>query len=153
MKLTKYDKETIINGVIRDFPEINDSEAIQAALVKGMSVLCRKLYKVTPTALAKIHLRGSEVHQRAYGRDYFVGDADLATTLKPFKDKRQERKLTVDKVNQAVNACSTLAQLLERLPEFARYAPAEVVKPKNEVAVINVVADLKKQGWPVGAKK
>ncbi len=152
MKLTNYDKEIILRGITRDLPEIDDSAAIQAALVKAMSPACRKLYNTAPSALRTIYKTNYQVFQPKHSHNYIAGDADEVTALAPFLAKREARSATLRKVDAAVKACNTLKQLLERLPEFSRYAPAEVTKAKNELVVVNAVAELSKLGWPSGQK-
>jgi hypothetical protein len=153
MKLTKYDKDVMISAIERDLPEIDDSEAIQAALEKAMSPLCRKLYKLTPKALKTSYAYSNHFLQGGSGREYYVGDADFDAATEPFKDKCKQREATRSKVSAAIHACTTLKQLQERLPEFVRYAPVELTKSANALVVQSPVNELKALGWPVGAKK
>jgi hypothetical protein len=153
MKLTKYDKDVMISAIRRDLPEIDDSAAIQAALVKAMSPLCRKLYNQTPGALSTSHVYSNHFFQGGRGRSYYIGDADFDAVTKPFREKVKQREATMGKVSAAIHACTTLKQLQERLPEFVRYAPQELTKSTNALVVQNPAAELKALGWPVGAKK
>jgi hypothetical protein len=153
MKLTKYDKDVMVSAIKRDLPEIDDSSAIQAALEKAMSPLCRKLYKLTPGALHTSHIYSHHFLQGGRSREYYVGDADFDAVTKPFRDKCKQREATMSKVSAAIHACTTLKQLQERLPEFVRYAPQELTKITNALVVQNPAAELKALGWPVGAKK
>ena len=153
MKLTKYDKDTMLSAIKRDLPEIDDREAIQAALEKAMSPLCRKLYKLTPGAVRVKYVASYDFFQAGYSHEYYVGDADFKTVLEPFKAKKRARGETLNKVSAALEACTTLKQLQERLPEFVKYAPAEVTKSTNTLVVQSPVNELKALGWPVGAKK
>jgi hypothetical protein len=153
MKLTNYDKDVMISAIKRDLPEVDDSTAIQAALEKAMSPLCRKLYKLTPGALNTQHAYSNHFFQGGSIREYYVGDADFDAATKPFKDKCKQREATMSKVSAAIRACTTLNQLQERLPEFVRYAPQELTKITNALVVQNPAAELKALGWPVGVKK
>ena len=64
------------------------------------------------------------------------------------------QKETVSKLRSEVKAliaaCHTLKQARERLPEFAKYLPAErsPAPKQNPLMVANTVADLTKAGWP-----
>jgi hypothetical protein len=153
MKLTNYDKDVMISAIKRDLPEVDDSTAIQAALEKAMSPLCRKLYKLTPGALNTQHAYSNHFFQGGSSRTYYVGDADFDAVTKPFRDKCKQREATMSKVSAAIHACTTLKQLQERLPEFVRYAPQELTKITNALVVQNPAAELKALGWPVGVKK
>ena len=153
MKLTKYDKSTMLSAIKRDLPEIDDREAIQAALEKAMSPLCRKLYKLTPGAVSIKYAASYDFFQGNCSHEYYVGDADFKTVLEPFKAKKRAREATLDKVSAALGACTTLKQLQERLPEFVKYAPVELTKSTNALVVQSPINELKALGWPVGAKK
>jgi hypothetical protein len=153
MKLTNYDKSTMVSAIKRDLPEIDDSTAIQAELVKAMSPLCRKLYKQTPDAVNTKGSYSCHFFQGGRSRTYYVGDADFDAVTKPFREKVKQREATMSKVSAAIHACTTLKQLQERLPEFVRYAPQELTKSTNALVVQNPAAELKALGWPVGAKK
>jgi hypothetical protein len=153
MKLTKYDKSTMLSAIKRDLPEIDDREAIQAALEKAMSPLCRKLYKLTPGAVRVGYASSYDFFQAGCSHEYYVGDADFTTVTKAFKDKKRARDATLNKVSAALEACTTLKQLQERLPEFVKYAPVGLTKSTNALVVQSPVNELKALGWPVGAKK
>jgi hypothetical protein len=118
-----------------------------------MSPLCRKLYKLTPGALKTSHTYSNYFLQGGSCCEYYIGDADFAAVTKPFRDKCIQREATMSKVSAAIQACTTLKQLQERLPEFVKYAPAEVTKSTNALVVQSPVNELKALGWPVGAKK
>jgi hypothetical protein len=152
MKLTKCDKSLILREIKYDLPKIDDTEAIQVALEKSMSQLCRKLYKLDPVALRTEYATSYDFLQDG-GHEYYVGDADFAAVTKPFKDKKKAREATLNKVSAALDSCTTLKQLQERLPEFVKYFHAEVTKSTNSLVVQSPVNELRAIGWPVGSKK
>ena len=148
MRLTKYDKQAIVRSIMNDIPK-PDSEKlhkdIQAALVKGMSIKCRALYKEKPAALC-VEYVGSH-YGLDWSRTVYVGDADMKVALKPFKDAKAARDAAKEKLEAAIDACTTRKAFIDRFPEFSKYAPPEPGKCTTLPAVSNVVADLVKLGW------
>lgn len=154
MKITKYDKEAIIRSVMNDVPGIDQDKTrkeMQEAITKAMSPEVRKLSKTHPKALLQESF--STYH---YGLDsYFtmtVGDAISKVVLKPWSDAQQVRQDAKNQLKNAIESCNTLKQLMDRLPEFERYYPTEAEPSKNLPALLHVVSDLTKLGWPVKRK-
>jgi hypothetical protein len=153
MRLDKHTKQAILRSIVDDIPRPTvekDKQAIQEALVKGMSPLARKLYKQSPNALAKD--RVGYDHGFDYGFMVFVGDADFAAVMKPYVDAKDQRREVYNKLKGIIDGCSTLKQLKTLLPEVEKYMPSEAAPTKNPTAVANVVADLTRLGWPKGKK-
>lgn len=153
MKLTSNDKNTILRGIQADLPEIDDREAIQAALVKAMSPTCRKLYEVTSLALATHYQNSYHVFLGGfYSHDFVKGDADADAVLKPFQEKKKAREAALQAARTAVAGCNTVKQLTERYPEFAKYAPMQLAKGTFALVVTDPIPALTKEGWPVTKK-
>jgi len=154
MRLDKHTKQAILRSIVDDIPRPTVEVAkveIQAALVKSMSPLARKLYKQNPAALAKGHI-GYE-HGFEYSHTVIVGDADFAAVMKPYVEAKDQRREVYNKLKGIIDGCTTLKQLKTLLPEFEKYMPTEIAPTKNLPAVANVVADLTKLGWPKGGAK
>ena len=150
MKLTKYHKQAIVNAIKADLPKIDyvqRKEKAQALIVKGMSRKAQALYKENANALAKAYIN------REYGLndwgtlDMVVGDADWKTILKPFADETQVRRAAIDRLESAIEGCTTRKMFIDTFPEFSKYAPSEEGKTSNLPAIANVVGDLVKLGW------
>jgi len=153
MKITKYEKESIIRAIMHDVPCTPDSmlkAEIQAAMVMAMSAPIQELHKTHPKAL-RIERIQSWDSGMSHGVDLIVGDADVKKVMKPFEAKKEARDTAHRKLSAIVNGCSTLAQLKKMLPEFISYFPTEPTK--NLPAVANMVSDLSKLGWPKGKAK
>lgn len=157
MKLTKYTKQAIVSSIMNDVPKPDDAKIkadIQAAMVKAMSPDIRKLFKAKPTAL-KLERISYEVGA-AWAFDVIVADLrdmEVREVLKPFKAAHEERKRIKEQIRYAIEVCTTLKQLTERLPEFKQYYPTEAKPTVNLPALANIVADLSKLGWPKGGAK
>jgi hypothetical protein len=81
-----------------------------------------------------------------------VAEKDIKAICEPYKAEDETRYKAERSLAGVVEACSTLKQLKERLPEFTKYYPTEEAPTANLPALANVVADLSKLGWPKGAK-
>lgn len=157
MKLTKYQKESIVRAIKNDIPTPDKKkrrDAAQAAVVKIMSPECRKIFNRMPTALASMHVGDTLYDGCSWGtREVVVGDADrdkIKAILKPYEDEDKKRYETINSLSAAILSCGTLAALMKTFPEFEKYYPTEEQPTKNLPALANVVADLTKLGWPKG---
>jgi hypothetical protein len=155
MKLTKYQKESIIRAIMQDVPCTPDNllrVEIQKAFVAAMSPTIHNLYKTHPKALRTDHVSSWDSGM-GYRVEFIVGDADVQEVMKPFTAKKKARDEAHAKLSAVVNGCTTLAQLKKMLPEFISYFPTESEPTKNLPAVANMVADLSKLGWPKKVEK
>jgi hypothetical protein len=159
MKLTKYEKEAIVRSIMQDVPPINKEKRrtdLQASLVKAMSPEARKLYNRTPSALRTYNF-GEIIYTGSYvSRELIVGDVNkeaISELAKPYEAEDKAYCDTQRKLHSIVGGCNTLAQLKKLLPEFVSYFPSETEPTKNLPAVVNMVADLSKLGWPKGKAK
>ena len=160
MKLNKYQKQAIVKAIMADTPKPDMTKrraAIQAGVVKLMSPAVRKVYKTAPEAL-RTHYVGNLCYDGTYWNDRNIvrGDVDekdINTITTPYQDEDEARYKAESNLRGAVEACSTLKQLKERLPEFIKYFPTEQAPTSNLPALANVVADLSKLGWPKGESK
>ena len=69
MRLTKWDKSSIVKAVMADVPMPNKNKRrddIQAEIVKAMSPECRKVYKAMPDALPTYNLGELIYHRMSY---------------------------------------------------------------------------------------
>jgi hypothetical protein len=155
VKLTKYDKQAIVNAIMADVPKPDKDKRrndIQAAIVKAMNPAVRKVFKDFPGALRTSHI-GDLVYNDRYDSRYLivgdVGEKVLEEILKPYREQDAARYSAETKLRNAIESCTTRKALMERLPEFEKYFPAESAPlSKSLPALANVVADLSKLGWP-----
>lgn len=159
MRITKWDKEAIVRAVMNDVPMPDKTKRraqLQAAVVKLMSPECRKLYKNCPDALRTRNI-GELIYDGTWcSREIITGDvnASLVDDLKkPYEAEDRARQDARNALKGAIEACTTLKQLNDRLPEFKKYFPTAEKPAANLPALANVVADLSKLGWPKGETK
>ncbi|MFA5388045.1 MAG: Nmad5 family putative nucleotide modification protein [Candidatus Paceibacterota bacterium] len=171
MRLTKTDKEAFVHAVMQDVPEVDYKDqarkkahaALDAQLPKEVQAFVKKC----PGWLNEdfTHLPGNlgvvcAVRPLGGFRPYHIRDTmpELWEELKVLADvdtaQSSRRAALKSSVMGVINACNTLKQAKERLPEFEKYLPAD--RDGNVTAglpVANVVADLVKLGWPKSANE
>jgi hypothetical protein len=148
MKLNQYQKQAIVRSIFQDVPVAKSEDikaAVQTELVKAMSPACQRAYKVCPDALKR-----SSSYDLTYKRDpltLIVGDADFSKVIQPWIDARRKYIDIKTTLTTTIEACITLKQLTDTLPEFAAYFPKEGEPTRNLPVVANLVADLVNLGW------
>lgn len=155
MRITKWDKQAIVKAIMADVPAIDMKkrhEEIQAEVVKLMTPECRKVYKAMPDALREYNAGnllydGYSWSSRSIVRGD-VAEKELKKVLAKYETEDETRSKAKHALVGAIEACSTLKQLNDRLPEFKKYFPTEQKPVANLPALANVVADLSKLGWP-----
>ena len=85
-------------------------------------------------------------------------DAKIQELVDLYIKESENRAKLAQKVRAVIDACNTLKQAQEALPEFAKYLPEEPEKMDRSLPVVgNLVAELTKAGWPdkkkTGTKK
>ena len=77
-------------------------------------------------------------------------DVKVAAIAKKHIAQAEKRESLREGVRGIIEACSTLKQAQERLPEFVDYLPLDRSNQAmaNTPAIANVVGELVKAGWP-----
>ena len=160
MKIDKYVRQSIVKAIMADVPKPNKTKRradLQATLVKAMSPAVRKVFKESPGALKTEHVGDLTYDGTWDSRHVIVGDVTgemVKKIIQPYVDEDDSIYAAHNKLRGAVDSCTTRKQLMDRLPEFEKYFPAEGVPiSKNLPALANVAADLSKLGWPKQATK
>ena len=165
MRLTRSDKDAFVRAVMDDVPQIDYDEiaagiareAIRASLPKTVADAVSKHSECFDTMIVSLPYGIRNIHVRATSGGGFDELKRLPRgwdELEAFaKDKKtQDARLSAleSKVRSVIEACSTLKQALERLPEFEKYLPKERdgTGVSNLPAIANVVSDLTAAGWP-----
>jgi hypothetical protein len=152
MRIDRYQKQAIVSAIFQDVPKPDNNlikRQAQEALVAAMSPLARELYVTSPRALA------SECWSTIFDRQQhrlIVGDADSEEVLKPWSSAKNAYDAAKRSLTSAIESCTSLKQLHDRLPEFAAYFPTKDAPAVNLPAIANLVTDLMKLGWK-GATK
>lgn len=156
MKIDKFTRLSIVRAIMADVPKPDKAKRradLQAAIVKAMSPNVRKVFKESPGALRYQYFGDLTYDNTNWSsRELVTGDVTeqkLEELTKPYKDEDEARSAAQCKLQGVIESCTTRKQLMDRLPEFEKYYPAEGTPvSKNLPALANVVADLSKLGWP-----
>jgi cellobiose-specific phosphotransferase system component IIB len=155
MIITKWDKQAIVKAIMSDVPKINKDKRrkeMQEAVVKLMTPECRKVYETIPQALRTYHVGVLIYNGHNYNSREIVRGDVAEKELKSLEAKYEAEDSVIRDAEYslkcAIEACTTLKQLNDRLPEFKKYFPTEQKPVANLPALVNVVADLTKLGWP-----
>lgn len=167
MRLTKEDKQAFVRAVMDDVPSVDYDEQVRTRLKEwGFSALPPILkaaasefpdyfetrYIPTPIGcpgafvICPPHLCGpcfERAVPEVWAELVVIGEKQIAQS-KAHAELRS-------KVTALINSCTTLKQAQERLPEFAKYLPAN--RDGSFIAnlpVANTLVDLQKAGWPKG---
>lgn len=172
MKLTKFIREAFVRGVMNDVPKV-DYQAKADALVR------KTMREAMPEGLRKMVEDGGDVlnwiktayvstpgngissvntycqsqsnwiqfHRPAVWRQ--LEDIDKAAL-----DQNKRHADLRAKLMGAANSVTTRKALVELLPEFEKYLPADApAATRNLPMIVGVVDDFKKAGWPGKVKK
>lgn len=168
MRITNSDREAFVRSAMDDVPEVDYSE-------QAMSIIVKHLKSTVPVDLQSVIAKypdwfaASVVHMPAHisnfttrlGRGYVDWDdlglsaedtlkiREIAVAAKAQYDARTD---LTQKLRGAINACGTLKQALETLPEFAKYLPQERdgKVTRSVPAITNLATDMANMGWPKG---
>lgn len=166
MRLTKTDKEAFVRAVMDDVPKHNFDEMAQLLVIGHFKkVLPKKVLAVLEDKEVRDYIesgyvgmpRGlSDFYSRYHpiswqGWAHFPEDVriqlDKLATFK--KEQDDQRRSLRAEVKGMIEPVTTLKAALAKLPEFAKYLPAErEVTGTVNLPVANVVAELNKAGWP-----
>lgn len=70
-----------------------------------------------------------------------------------YTKQKKDREALEQKLHGVVYGCTTTQQLLEALPQFEKYIPAEPEKSRQLPVTTGVVKAFKQAGWPKGKEK
>lgn len=170
MRLTNTIRDAFVRAAMQDVPEVDYSESIRkaavAAAVKALPPAVRKVYddEKTRPYLETTYLRYGMTSVSVPGRDARwneddsqlpritkADDAALNALAGSAKEQESTRNELERKLRSAAYAVTTRAALVEMLPEFEKYLPADEAAANRTLPVIaNIVADFTKAGWPKG---
>lgn len=167
MKLTNYIRDAYVRSVMGDVPDIDYTEKIikhvTACVIKALPPGVAKVYSDSKT-------KGFIAHRAcSYGGVYVQvpGDCGLPapqlagedhktlTELAALKVAQQSKRQDLErKIKAAAYGCTTTKGLIELLPEFEKYLPAELEGTGRSLPVIaNLMVELVQAGWPKDGRK
>lgn len=167
MRLTKDDKFAFVRAVMNDVPQVDYAEQVRqkvqewcfAAMPAELRPVAKKYpeffetrYVYTPSGCPSVWAICSPEHN---GHSFEAKFPEKWVELTGIgqRSKAQDAALCAleERVGALINTCTTLKQAEERLPEFAKYLPADRDPAvKSNLPVANTLAELQAAGWPKG---
>jgi hypothetical protein len=161
MRLTKTIREAFVRAAMDDVPKV-DYQAQIHKLIQD-DAISKLPPKIKAIALDKdlrhfvrtethyiegFHISNARVMHPEYSRSPNV-DEQVKALLVEYEDQRQRMKALKTKLTATAEAVTTRKALVELLPEFEKYLPADEAKALATLpAVANVLSDFVKAGWP-----
>ena len=155
MRLTQPIRRAFVTSAMNDVPSIDYAEKTRSHVNK-LAAQYRKaagLPEADPNRYARNHLwlkigcvavlGLSDVEQEQLNKD-----PSIAIWSGQYQEQREARSALETKLTGIANSVNTSKALIELLPEFEKYLPAEATKSTNLPAISNMVGDFIRAGWP-----
>lgn len=165
MRLTNTIRDAFIRAAMADVPSVDYGEKIRSLVIKdAIKQLPPKARAIYNDPELRHYVRTQYRHHFGVGISFPCGDG----TYEPSEETRAEcvkleaadeeqnarNKALRAKLHAVAYSVSSRKALVDALPEFEKYLPADEAAACRTLPVIaNVVADFVKAGWPKGTKK
>lgn len=159
MRLTTTQRQAFVRAAMDDVPSVDYREQMQKLIQDYQaSKLPKKVRTVYDDASLRGFLRTCTTYTQV-GYISHVGSVDLDEATKGeqarlealHRSQMDMRDALRARLEGVVASVTTRKALVEALPEFEKYAPAEAGPLSRDVpALANVVSDFVKAGWPKG---
>lgn len=166
MKLTQTIRQAFVSAAMQDVPQIDYRAQAQALVTEAARMqLPPKVRAIYDDKNLRHFVETTSfyaVGQYVYvpmgkGERLKLNDADqkkLDALVEANKAQDERRFDLQQKLHACALACTTRKALVEMLPEFEKYLPADEAAANRALPVVaNVVTDFMKAGWPKGEKK
>lgn len=167
MRLTNFLRDSFVRAAMADVPKVNYEDQAQGIARAFMKAEFSRIFPkidMNGEALSwlnktSVDMPGSigNVHCVSPEWGYLKGKPvweELQKLAALNSEQNAKHRDLRDRLNSVAYACTTRKQLLEALPEFEAYLPAEEAKAaKNLPALANVLSDFVKAGWPKNQPK
>lgn len=154
MKLTNYLRDAFLKAAMDDVPKTDYQELIRAEVKKIHQVLLKKA-GIEAVDFARLDRNSVYINGTSYAipgifrsEEKMFATPAIDALAKAAKEQSTARNTLEEKLRGIAYGCTTRKQLVELLPEFEKYLPAEQAKTSNLPAISNVVGDFIRAGWP-----
>lgn len=171
MRLTNTLRKAFVRAVMDDVPSVdyqerardlmakaaeqNLPEALGRAIALDPSIrdwIESRFHHVGKYPLSGMFLRGTREALDQLDKDEVLQE-QLQVLSDALAEQNKCRCQLQEKMEGIAASCTTRKQLLEALPEFEQYLPAETAASSRSVpALANLLADLTAAGWPKQGK-
>lgn len=162
MKLTNLMRDSFIRAAMDDVPKIDYSEQISKLILEdAVSQLPPKIRAIYNDKQFGHYIHRDRVYVGGAGRhlpkgaDNFKAKPETLTKVTELEAKTNAQSTHMSELRSKIRgcayACNTRKALLDLLPEFEKYLPADEAAACRTLPVVaNVVSDFVKAGWPAG---
>ena len=171
MRLTNTLRKAFVRAVMDDVPstdyqeqardlmtreaEQNLPEALKRAIALDPSIrdwIETRFHHVGKYPLSGMFLLGTREALDQLGKDEAL-QQKLQTLSDALAEQNKRHSQLQEKIEGIAASCTSRKQLLEALPEFEKYLPAQTsVNSRSVPALANLLADLTAAGWPKQGK-
>lgn len=170
-RLTNDMRNTFIAKVMEDVPQVDYEQKIRDAVNKAAFAALPKQVKAlydNPETRGYVNIANDNLYRSDRNVPRSVSfslparnDKELEKIVRAASDalldqwieQEKQRRSLKEKLRAVAFHCTTLKQLADAFPEFARYLPKdELDATRNLPALANVVSDFVKAGWPKGKR-
>lgn len=168
MNLNQADRQAFVNAVMDDVPQVDYEEQMNKLVIETSKAHLPKPLRDLLASNPEVneHMGLHRVYA-GYSYRYALGTAVTGELIDRDEEFQEKIKLLVDKSAKqqqerlsirgsllgVINDCRTLKQAEQRLPEFAKYLPADrTTTGTTNLPVANLIGDLTKMGWPKDAQ-
>ena len=165
MKLTNMIRDAFVRAAMDDVPSVDFEEQYRKLMtddaVSQLPPAVRKLWDNKATRdyvhLTQVGYRYCSFSAYVPGMRDYKPSAEAAEKGQALKAQQEAQEATRrqlrENLKSAAYSVSTRKALVDMLPEFEKYLPADEAAANRSVPVIaNLVADFSKAGWPKGKK-
>jgi len=169
MRLTNTIRDAFIRAAMNDVPSVDYVEEVRKVLtddtIAGLPQAIKDIAK-DPVLSGFLHSTYGGFNTRMCSVSYIANrhqEHRLSMTaqktvdelIAKHKAQTEQRNTLNGKLRIAAYGCNTRKALVELLPEFEKYLPADEAKAitQNLPAVANVLSDFVKAGWPKNQPK
>jgi len=171
MRLTKTIRDSFVRAVMHDVPQVDYEEEAHKlakdAVTKSLPPSVQKMikdpqlshyvnyeYVTMPQRFSNFYCACAQGESTVIQRTMPEVWAKIMELHAKHEQQIKDRNTLRYKLEGVANSVSTRKSLIQALPEFEKYLPADEEKAIRSLPVVaNVVADFTKAGWPAKGKK
>lgn len=166
MRLSKYDKELIIEQILQDVPEVDYTAEAHKQIKDHFKVqLPADVKKMLSDPKLAQHVAKTQVYVRWTSNVYVLGGfsdgvgtlhltGDILEAVERLREldsaQCNARRALKQKLESAFAGINTRKRAAEYFPEFEKYLPSDDAAIRNLPIAVDVIPSLVQAGWPKG---
>lgn len=155
MRLTNYIRDSFVANALNDVPSIDYCEQTRDR-INVLAKAARKAAKLPESEIARyddnyLHMGRNSMYVAGLLKseiEQIQKDTILLELNAKDAEQTAARDALCNKLAAVANSVTTRKALVELLPEFEKYLPAEEAKASNLPAISNMMGDFIRAGWP-----